>query len=167
MTDLNNDGIPDEYIFARVGQEATYPYKEVTKGDGFNIYHVWQKNGKGWFATYFDIGRVSPNTFFTFSIDIKRADIKGNTHAMLFTARKSNQQWGSGNDYSEVGIVENLKDGWKREYHTIKTNGYSDILLSGWIVAWGYGQADGHIYVCKPKVEVGNKATLWSYLGVH
>jgi hypothetical protein len=160
LMDPNNDGIPDGYTYACGGPDATPPHKECIKTKNCNIYHVWQEKGRGWFATYFNIGRILPNTYFTFSIDIKRVNIEGGAHARLYTTRLSDRNWGAGNDYSETGVSIDLKDGWKREFHTIKTKDYSDILLSGWIVAWDYGQAGGHIYVCKPKLEIGNKPTL-------
>jgi len=159
LSDSNNAGIPDDYIFGRFGPKATYPNKEIIKTGEFNTYHVWQKEGNGWFATSFQIGRVPPNTFFTYSIEIKRIDTKGEARPMLFTTRSSNPEWGSGSDYSETGLVKDMGDGWKREFHTIKTNHFYDIMLSGWLVAWHYGQAEGQIYVRKPKIEIGDRAT--------
>jgi hypothetical protein len=155
--DSDNDGVPDGYSFVCSGHEATYPSKEIIKGINDNTYHVWQEGGRGWFATYFNLGIVPVNTFFTFSIEIKRINTKGNTNALLYTTRKSNPNWSSGNDYSRVGEVRDLGNGWKREYHTIRTNQFSDILLSGWIVSWNYGDAAGHVYVRKPKLEIGEK----------
>ncbi len=166
--DKNKDNIPDGFIFftqdSNPYNKATSPNKEITlvsENEG-NIYHVWQENGRGYFATYFNIGRVPANTFFTFSIDKRIVNAKGEVQPMLYTTRLSNQAWGSGNNYSEVGLVKDLGNSWKREFHTIRTNEYSDIVLSGWIVAWDYGQAEGDIYVRKPKLEIGNKPTSWN-----
>jgi len=159
FADSDGNGVPDGYTFACVGPKATYPDKEIIKTDQFSTYHVWQKGGNGWFATSFQIGRVPPNTFFTYSIEIKRIDTRGEARPMLFTTRSSNPEWGSGSDYSEIGLVKDMRDGWKREFHTIKTDKSHDIMLSGWLVAWHYGQAEGQIYVRNPKVEIGNRAT--------
>jgi hypothetical protein len=129
------------------------------KGREYNIYHVWQRNGRGWFASYFHLGVVPSNTFFTFSIEIKRIDTIGVTNALLYASRKSNANWDSGINYSRTGKVSDLGNGWRREYHTIRTNRFSDILLSGWIVSWNSGDAAGHVYVRKPKLEIGEKHT--------
>ena len=92
----------------------------------------------------------------TFSIDIKRINIEGVAQARLYTTRLSDGNWGTGNDCSETGVFIDLKDGWKREFHTIKTKDYSDILLSGWMVTWDYGPASGHLYVRNPRLEIGD-----------
>lgn len=66
LTDLSNDGIPGGYIYACIGPEATPPHKECIKTKDYNIYHVWQEKGRGWFATYFNIGKIPPNTYYYF-----------------------------------------------------------------------------------------------------
>jgi tetratricopeptide (TPR) repeat protein len=159
LSDLDNDGLPDGYTFASGGPKGTYPNKRVIKNGEYNVYQVYQK--EGWSATYFNIGRVPANTFFTFSIDIKRSNPNSKLHSRLYTTRISEDKWGSGQNYSEMGLVEELEDGYRREFHTIKTNGNSDILLSGWIVLREYGYDDASVYVRKPKVEIGNKPTMW------
>jgi hypothetical protein len=137
LIDQDKDGIPDGYFLGLGGNEATYPNREIIRdSNNYNIYHVWQKNGKGWFATYFKVGRVPPNTSFRLSLDSKMVSTKGVIQAMLYTDRLSDGQWGSGQSYSKTGSLENKDSEWKTEFHTIKTKDQPDIMLSGWIAAW-------------------------------
>jgi len=162
LEDKNNDGKPDRYIFSRQKVGGILDSEIIDPPDTENnIYHVWQRDRAGWFATYFKLGRVPNNTYIVFSIETKYVEAIRHNSPQMFTTTKTNM-WHSGTKFSNEILSEKIDDGWKKESYVLLTKETNEIFLKGWIASWQYAKGSGDIYVRNPKVEFGQEATLWT-----
>lgn len=157
----DNNEYPDGYMFSArdVGGILKSEVLRDMLEENINVYHVWQRDRAGWFATYFRLGRVPNNTSFIFSIEIKEVNTVNFNRPAIFTYTNKNKIWGSGATFEERFDSELLDNDWKRDFFVLKTLDSDEVFLEGWLVSWSDLRGEGDVYVRKPKLEIGNEAT--------
>jgi tetratricopeptide (TPR) repeat protein len=163
--DENKNNLPDGYSisFYPKAQDKSFCNTAIIVSEkGYNAFHAWGKNGDSKLASDFRLGKIPPNTYFCFSIEIKENHIQGDTEVLLNTYTDVSKRDMAGLDSMRSLKKQGSKKGWQKKTFIIKTDNSDNIYFDRLSVGWNYGNKKGEVFIRKPKLEFGQNCSEWS-----